>query len=92
MSRYGYTKQDVIEANNAIKEAQLSLIAVLKDVYPVGAKVKAKLGRSLATIEITGHSNSYWYGAGDLTGFNVKTGKVRSFHFSAIQEGGDDEQ
>ncbi|WP_178082612.1 MULTISPECIES: hypothetical protein [Pseudomonas] len=82
----GGTRQDVVDANNAIKEAQLSLIAVLKDVYPVGTRVKANLGRSMVTVEITGHSNSYWYGAGDLTGFNVKTGSVRRFHFSAIQE------
>lgn len=86
MSRIGYTKQDAIDANNAIKEAQLSLVAVLKDAYPVGSKIKAKLGRSIVSIEVTGHAYAYWSEPGEISGFNVKTGKPRCFHFSQIQD------
>ena len=86
MTRIGYTKQDAIDANNAIKEAQLSLVAVLKDAYPVGCKVKAKLGRSIVSIEVTGHAYAYWSEPGNITGLNIKTGNKRCFHFSDIQD------
>ena len=86
MSRIGYTKQDAIDANNVIKEAQISLVAVLKDAYPVGSMVKAQLGRSIVSIEVTSHARAFWSEPGNITGFNTKTGSVRNFHFSQIQD------
>lgn len=84
MSHYPYDHQDLVQANNAIKEAQLSLQALIKGVYPVGVTVSVRLGRVVAQVEITGHNGAYWAGAGDLHGVNLKTGKTRRFHFSQI--------
>lgn len=87
MSRCPYNHQDLVEANNAIKEAQLSLQALIKGFYPIGATVSAHLGGRVVRLEITGHNGAYWAGAGDLHGVNLKTGKTRRFHFSQIMTG-----
>jgi hypothetical protein len=84
MSQCPYGHQDLVQANNAIKVAQLSLQALIKGVYPVGVTVTANLGGHLVHLEITGHNGAYWAGAGDLHGVNLKTGKTRKFHFSQI--------
>lgn len=84
MPKCPYGHQDLVAANNAIKEAQLSLQALIKGVYPVGATVSAHIGGRVVRLEINGHNGAYWSGAGHLHGVNLKTGKPRRFHFSQI--------
>lgn len=84
MNRCPYDHEDLVKANDAIKEAQLSLQALIKGVYPIGATVDVQMGGHRVTVEITGHNGAYWAGAGDLHGVNVKTGKTRRFHFGQI--------
>lgn len=84
MSLSRYTHQDLVQADNAIKEAQISLQCLVRDVYPVGTEVSVKFGRYLVRVKISDHGRAYWSGAGDLFGVNVQTGKVRRFHYGQI--------
>lgn len=81
-----YTLHDVQQAATAIKEAQISLVATLKAVYPVGTVVLVNLGRAQVRVRITKHARAYWYEPGVLAGLNVKTGKLRQFHYGLISE------
>jgi len=84
MSLSRYTHQDLVQGDNAIKEAQIALQCLVREVYPVGTEVAVKIGRHLVRVAIAGHNQSYWYGAGYLYGVNVATGKERRFHYSQI--------
>lgn len=84
MKKPTYQHHDLVQADNAIKEAQLSLNALVKEVYPVGDSVRVKLGAHTVLVQITDHHTAYWSSAGYLFGDNLKTGRTRKFHFSQI--------
>jgi len=84
MNRCPYNHQDLVEANNVIKEAQLSLQALITGVYPIGAEVAVRIGRNVVRVAICGYGASYATSPGDLWGDNIATGRRRRFHFSQI--------
>ncbi|RVD77065.1 hypothetical protein [Pseudomonas koreensis] len=73
-------------AKKAYQEAAENLIEVVREVYPVGTKLNVQIGTPIITIEVTGHNGSWWYEPGQIYGFNVITGKKRSFSPSQVME------
>lgn len=84
MKKPTYQHHDLVQADKVITEAQLSLNALVKDVYPAGDSVRVKLGAHIVLVQITDHHTAYWSSAGYLFGVNLKTGRTRKFHFSQI--------
>lgn len=80
------TLKDIRAADEALKQAQISLMETINAVYPIGTEVTAKLGRSKVRVKISQLGTAYWSRPGELIGDNVLTGKTRSFHYSAIIE------
>lgn len=80
------TLQDVRAADEALKQAQISLMETINAVYPIGTEVTAKLGRSKVKVKISQLGTAYWSRPGELIGDNVLTGKTRHFHYSAVIE------
>lgn len=82
-ARQPYDRHDCFAAKNQARESKITLKVMLETVYPVGIRVIAKLGGHKVKVEISGHSHAE---DGELSGFNVKTGAMRKFNFSLIQE------
>lgn len=76
----------VQEADNALKEAQISLSLAIKAAYPIGTVLLVVVGARKVKVKVNRHNSAYWSSPGYLFGLNVVTGKERHFHHSAIQE------
>jgi len=73
-------------AKKAHQEAAENLIAVVREVYPVGTKLNVQIGIPVLTIKVTGHSTAWWCDPGQMIGINVITGKNRTFSPSQVLE------
>jgi hypothetical protein len=82
MSRQ-FLLHDVEQAAVALREAQISLSLAIKQAYPLGTKVIAKIGERKLTVCVTAYGAN-WSSPGVLIGDNVATGKRRRFHHTAI--------
>ncbi|WP_116865644.1 hypothetical protein [Pseudomonas syringae] len=80
-STTGFSRWDCDLAEEHVRAARAELKSALETVYPSGIRVIAELGGHKVKVEIISH---HWAEQGELRGFNVKTGAVRKFHFSAI--------
>lgn len=78
--------QDVKAADNALKEAQISLSVAVKTAYPVGTVLLVLVGSRKVKVRVNRHNSAYWSSPGYLFGLNVASGKERHFHHSAIFE------
>jgi hypothetical protein len=74
----------VKEAKKKYEAACKALIAMVREVYPVGTRLMVRLGGCDIEVEVTGHSDSWWHSPGEIFGINIHTGKSRSFHASQI--------
>lgn len=86
MKKPMYTRADVLEAENALKEALITLRNTIENAYPKGLVVEVCKGRARMQIEIVRYPGNYMVNSGVLEGFNLKTGSVRRFHWRDIQE------
>lgn len=77
---------EVEEATEKVKQAQLALIEAVGKAYPVGTEVVARLGTHRVHLRVTGPRTTYWSGAGQMFGVNVKTGTQREFYDSDVVE------
>ncbi|WP_219096276.1 hypothetical protein [Pseudomonas sp. UMAB-40] len=82
MSRQ-FLLHDVQQAAAALREAQISLSLAIKQAYPLGTKIIAKIGERKLTVCVTGYGAN-WSSPGVLIGDNVSTGKSRRFNHTAI--------
>ena len=74
------------KAATAHQQAAESLIAAVKQTYPVGAKLRVALGGHQLEIEVTGHNEFWWNRPGVIIGKNIKTGKQRDFDWNRVIE------
>lgn len=74
---------EIDDAGKALREAQISLSNAVQQAYPVGTELVAKIGGRNVTLKVSGYGLNRT-SPGELHGFNVKTGKKRQFHYSAI--------
>jgi len=78
--------KDVEEAKARVTEAQISLICAVREAYPKGTEVLAKLGSARVRIRVNGHHSVPGQRAGLIFGINLETGKSREFRDSNVLE------
>jgi len=62
-----------------IKQKELCLLAL--NEYPIGTIVDVEINAHQAVrIEIKGHNDNWWHGAGEMFGVNIETEKLRKFN------------
>ena len=62
-----------------LKQKEICLLAL--NEYPVGTIVDVEIhGHQAVRIEIKGHNDNWWSGAGEIYGVNIFTGKDRKFN------------
>jgi hypothetical protein len=70
--------ESIAQACAAHEVAAKALQAEIAAKYPIGSRISCYLGKDIpVTIEVTGHSWSWWHEPAMIHGVNVKTGKVR---------------
>lgn len=62
------------------ESAAQDLCDMVKNYYPVGKVFSVKLGGHKLRLEVTSHSEMWWSRPGEITGKNIRTGKVRRFY------------
>jgi len=68
----------IAKANLAYESAAKALQAEVASKYPLGSRISCYLGKDIpVTLEVTGHSWSWWHEPAMIHGRNVKTGKQR---------------
>jgi 3D (Asp-Asp-Asp) domain-containing protein len=56
------------KAEDQYEAAAKKLIAVVKEVYPIGSLLYVKLGGNYLTVEVSGYEDAWWYRPGLIKG------------------------
>lgn len=70
--------ESIAQAYAKHEQAAKALQAEVASKYPIGSRISCYLGKDIpVTLEVTGHSWSWWHEPAMIHGRNVKTGKQR---------------
>lgn len=70
--------ESIAQAYAKHEQAAKDLQAEVAAKYPLGSRISCYLGKDIpVTLEVTGHSWSWWHEPAMIHGRNVKTGKQR---------------
>ena len=79
-------KETIVKAKEAHMKAAKALMSAIRNAYPKDAVLTVKLGVATIRIKVTGHSDSWWSSPTAIYGYNVSTGKYRTFDPNNIIE------
>lgn len=80
------TRSEIKTAEDELIFAQVGLLAAVRRAYPVGCRLRVKIGRSTTEVVVKGHISAWWSRPGYIQAANPQTGKTRTFSHSAVAE------
>lgn len=76
----------VAEAKAEHQAAAQRLVQVVREQYPPGTLLVARLGARDVTLQVADVEDSWWYRPGRLIGKNIHTNALRKFSFTDIKD------
>lgn len=80
------TTSKIASVENELTMAQVGLLAAVRAAYPVGSRLRVRVGHNTTEVVVKGHIAAWWSRPGYIEATNPKTGKSRTFHHGAIIE------
>lgn len=80
------TNSKIATAENELTMAQVGLLAAVRAAYPVGSRLRIRVGHNTTEVVVIGHIAAWWSRPGYIKATNPKTGKSRTFHHRAVIE------
>ncbi|MGB9088140.1 MAG: hypothetical protein WCC29_00960 [Pseudomonas farsensis] len=79
-------RREIEVAENELMMAQVGLLAAAREAYPVGSRLRIKVGRNTIEVVVKGHVAAWWSRPGYIHATNPKTGKPHTFPHGAVLE------
>ncbi|MGJ7548214.1 hypothetical protein [Pseudomonas alloputida] len=80
------TTRKIATAENELMMAQVGLLAAVRAAYPVGSRLRVRVGQNTTEVVVKGHIAAWWSRPGYIEATNPETGKFRTFHHGAVIE------